>query len=361
MTANIYLTDEGYGPIVRQSAICEELIRLNDINFSIYTKTHLNKAKDVFKNATFHSRFNNVIWNKTENGKPDTNAINAFYSDYDARFYEYVKQYSFQDNADFLISDFVYEAFKIAELKKIPVFGVAHFTWEWFFNSLEKPFLHQNIIDLMYNAGKTATKIYLPPFTPKQVLKLYQNNKVDVPLIVRRRLNQNLKLENNKFKILIIDSGAGVLKKRMLSIISQIPKIDFAHFYMSNAFQIEAENVTFINSNQLFVDLIPEVDLVVGRAGFNTISECIAYRTPMLLLSEGFNPEMESNIELVSNENLGAFVDIELLENNFYQTLSEFINKKHYDVIKKTLSTHNYSINGAAVIAEDILNTVNGY
>ena len=35
--------------------------------------------------------------------------------------------------ADFIISDFVPEAFELAKILKIKSYGVCHFTWDWLY------------------------------------------------------------------------------------------------------------------------------------------------------------------------------------------------------------------------------------
>ena len=109
---------------------------------------------------------------------------------------------------DFLISDFVYEAFEIGNLSSIPTFGVAHFTWDWFLASY---ILHQykQKCWIIYFFYQKATRIYFPPFTPKEILKHYKNA-VSVPLIVRNQRINQIKFNDENFKVLIIDSGSGL-------------------------------------------------------------------------------------------------------------------------------------------------------
>lgn len=362
MKSNIYITDEGFGPIVRQSAVLEKIRELEpSFKGTVITKSLLDHAKKVMPECSFTERFNNIIWNKQEDGTPEIGSINEFYKNYAQRSEDYVEQHAKTDSCDLIISDFVYEAFKIAQINKVPSFGIAHFTWDWFFNSFENNKFHPQVIAKMEEYGKLATKLYFPPFTPPPVLATYKKNLVNIPLIVRKRSCSEIELNKKRdFKILIIDSGARVLRTRIEKAINSFSNIQGCHFYLSDVFQIEQENVTLIKSSDLFVDYIPHMDLVIGRAGFNTISECIAYRTPMLLLSEGLNPEMSCNISEIRKSGLGAFIGLNDFEFHLKEFLDKFISNE-YDVLKKNMQEHTIPCNGDQVVAEDILNTLKGW
>ena len=58
--------------------------------------------------------------------------------DYETRSQKYISEEASSSNCDFdfLISDFVFEVFPIAARFGIPSFGVAHFTWDWFFSKM---------------------------------------------------------------------------------------------------------------------------------------------------------------------------------------------------------------------------------
>ena len=55
----------------------------------------------------------------------------------------------------------------------------------------------------------------------------------------------------------------------------------------------------------------------------NTISECIAYKTPMLLLSRKI-PEMKENLINIKNEELGSFISTDRFCKNLIDFLPQF-------------------------------------
>lgn len=355
MKVDVYISDEGFGPIVRQSAILSQLrLLMPELDARIITDSHLDQAKRVFEKARFERRFNNITWHKDPQGSPDIAAIESYYSGYLERLADYGRRFTAADKADLVISDFVYEGFGVAKANACPAFGVAHFTWDWFFNSLNGYRLPEAVLREWTSLAASARRLYFPPFTPPAILKRYRKNAVEVPLIVRARKNMNIQLLAGEFRVLVIDSGAGVLRKQIEKALPALRSMTGYRFFVSDAFQVSSANFTAISRDELFVDYIPHMDLVIGRAGFNTISECIAYRTPMLLLSETLNPEMDSNIAEIRNSGLGAFIHLNDFVAHPHRTLEKFI-KNEYSTLRRNMDAHNIACNGHEVVAGDIL------
>ena len=354
----IYLSDEGFGHIVRQNAIHSELKKMiPDLQTTIQTEKHLEVAKNIFGKAEYISKHGNIIWIKKKNGSPDINKIQSFYEDYESRWDAYLLSEENKLNHDFVLSDFVYEPFDIASKKNIPIFGIAHFTWDWFFSKLYPSPLKSSLIKRFSDSANKADVLYFPPLTPLEIIQHYKNSKM-VPFIVRKNINHK-KVEpfKNRFKVLIIDSGAGVLKNSILKSFSQLSELRDIQFYLVEGYNQYADNITYIPSQELLVDYIGDVDLVIGRAGFNTISECIAIRTPMLLLGEAMNPEMSENIIELKKLGLGSFISLVEFETSLTTYLPRFISSE-YKIIKENMDNHELPTNGAEVIAEDITNRI---
>lgn len=358
MKCKIYITDEGFGPIVRQSAIIEEMRQISpSLKICIQTKNHFNHAKKLFKNVSLINKYNLVSWQKNFDGTPDIFSIKNHFKKYLENSDDFIKEDLKDFNHDFVITDFVYEAFAIGANKKIPSFGVAHFTWDWFFSKLYPPPLETMVLQRFFDYANQADALYFPPFTPQEILNHYKKKSKAVPLIVRKINGTAKKIPAKKFNILVMDSGAGVLTSHISNALSHLNKLGDFHFFISSAMSGEKKNITPIDKNELFIDYIPQMDLVIGRAGFNTISECIAYRTPMLLLSEGMNPEMNENIVNIKKAGLGSFISIEEFSSNLHRFLPGFI-KHEYKIISENMKSHEYRSDGAKIVAEDILNRV---
>jgi len=356
MRCKIYASDEGFGHLVRQHAIVEAIRkRVPELEVTLQSEKHLEEAKWIFSDVNFVKKYNNISWAKKSNGSPDVDQIKKFFGDYISRSDEFIRTETGISDYDFVLSDFVYEAFPIASEQNIPSFGVAHFCWDWFFSKLYPAPLSSELLERFRTYAMRADVLYFPPFTPRDILEAYRTKIKEVPFIVRKRMSDITVGNNDKFKILIMDSGSNVLSKPIKKAVTQINQMTDCEFYISEYYRTEADNVSYIADKKLFMDYIPDMDLVISRGGFNTLSECIAYRTPLLVLGESLNPEMDSNMLYLKQQRLGSFISVEEFENGFKQTVSHFIDYE-YEGILKSMRNHEYSANGAEVIADDILN-----
>ena len=360
MHYKIYTSDEGFGHLVRQRAINDQLCLLAPgLQTTLQTKTHMRAARLIFGDVTFVEKFNNISWAKTASGTPDLETIARDYADYVERSDAHIASDTNVDDHAFVISDFVYEAFAIANAKGVPVFGVAHHTWDWFFSKLYPLPVRTRVLRRLHDQARSAQQLYFPPLTPPDILNAYKDNCQEVPFIVRERAKALPVSTQHEFKVLILDSGSRLLSSSMQSALEQLHELDDIHFFVPEYFGIEADNVTPIGNDEVLLDYMPEMDLVICRAGFNTISECIAHRTPLLLVSEALNPEMESNMLLMKQHGLASFVSLTKLAENFGPTLLDFLNGE-YDLVKRHMANHEFRVDGAKVVAEDILNRVLG-
>jgi len=225
LRTKVYLSDEGFGHIVRQSAITEELQRLQpDLKLHVQTHKHLEMARKILPAEKYLDVYNNISWHKTKMGAPDHEAIESHYKDYIQRSEKYLEIESL-DAYDFVLTDFVYEAFLAAKDRGIPAFGIAHFTWDWFFSKLYPPLIETSVLKYFLNASNQASKLYFPPFSPNEIIRYYGFKAVEVPLIVRRKEGKK-KISDSRFKVLIIDSGASVLRSSIEKAYTQFEQLD---------------------------------------------------------------------------------------------------------------------------------------
>jgi uncharacterized protein (TIGR00661 family) len=354
----VYLSDEGYGHLVRQRAIFEELMVMQGgISATVQTSACVDAAKKVFHNAEFINKFNNIAWQKLADGSPDLEKIKLQFEGYIDRSERFISNEQDLSDFDFVLSDFVYEAFAVAQNAGVPVFGVAHFTWDWFFSKMYPIPVSMDVLDRMSTHAKKASAIFFPPFTPQEILKEYKSIARKVPLIVNKIDVRPLQAPRDCFTVMIMDSGANVLRNHIESAISQIKQIKDVHFLMAEKYNVEGENVTKIPATEFLSDYIPSVDLVITRGGFNTISECIAHRVPILLLGEPMNPEIERNLLYIKEEELGSFISLKNFVGAFADVLNRFIDNE-YKNIKTRMDEHELETNGAEVVAAEILQRV---
>jgi UDP-N-acetylglucosamine:LPS N-acetylglucosamine transferase len=176
-------------------------------------------------------------------------------------------------------------------------------------------------------------------------------------LILHREIERKNLDSEGKFKILIIDSGAGVLNDSVNAALTHIAGLNDYVFYVSSRYYREQENLRFIPENEMLADYVASMDLVIGRAGFNTISECIGMRTPMLLIGEAMNPEMTENITMLKKRHLGSFISLDTFERGLRDFLVSFL-AQEFKLIEEEMKSHEMNTNGAEMIVDDILNMI---
>jgi hypothetical protein len=72
LKTKLYITDEGFGPLVRQSAVFKELsFLIPSLEVLIQTQRHIEDAKRIIPGIEYQNKFNNIIWHKTDKGTPD--------------------------------------------------------------------------------------------------------------------------------------------------------------------------------------------------------------------------------------------------------------------------------------------------
>ena len=356
MHFKVYLSDEGFGHIVRQRAIVEVLREsVSNLDVTLQTEAHIEAAGNYIPGAKLIKRFNNIQWDKQPNGSPDLIKIANRYEDYITQSNRFVESECAEFNYDAILSDFVYEAFPIGKKMGVKTFGVAHFTWDWFFSKLYPPPVNTNVIRHFMSMADQATRLYFPPFTPEEIIHHYKGKALEVPLILHGKIDHKEVDEGGKFKVLIMDSGAGVLSESIRRALESVATLDDFLFFVSSKFETDQANVRHIPQQALMVDYVANMDLVIGRAGFNTISECIGLRTPMLLIGEAMNPEMNENILMLKKQHLGSFISMQTFESDLGNYLPSFL-KHEYNMIKSMMNEHEIASNGAEIITNDMLN-----
>lgn len=356
MHFKVYLSDEGFGHIVRQRAIVEVLReKMPPLQLTLQTQAHIEAAGNYIPGANLIKRFNNIQWDKQPNGSPDLAKISQRYENYIDQSTRFVESECADFSYDAILSDFVYEAFPIGRRMGVKTFGVAHFTWDWFFSKLYPPPVHTDVIRHFMSMADQATRLYFPPFTPEEIIHHYKGKAMEVPLILHSKIDHKEVDEEGKFKVLIMDSGAGVLSESIKKALRSVASLNEFLFFVSSKFESDQANVRHIPHDALMVDYVANMDLVIGRAGFNTISECIGLRTPMLLIGEAMNPEMNENILLLKKQHLGSFISMSTFETGLGAYLPSFL-QHEYKMIQAMMNNHEIASNGAEIITNDLLN-----
>lgn len=363
MKIKIFLSDSGWGPLVRQSAIVFELQKVfPKLKIVIQSNKNPSLIKRFFGDVKIINSDNLIKWYHDNNGNIDMPKVTRYYRNYKTKSSKWFKKFTKDKNYDFFISDMSPEAFELGRKLKIPTFGICHFTWDWFFNQIFPPVISQKILDSWNQYQKKATKIFFPPLTPSGCLRLYPNNK-KVDFIINTKIKNpdsnpiKNKMGKKKFKILIIDSGDGVTTKAF----KQIIKNNLNHKNIKLICQEKMgkfKNTLTIKENYFIGPLIRHVDLVIGRPGYNTVTEVLKNKKPAVFLSNKFNPEMDWNISQLYLNTLSGYTSTSQLSKNFSEIV-EYMKKIKFKEYKKNITKQKYIFSGQRQIANTIKKIIN--
>ena len=339
----IFLTEMGWGPIVRESAICHEILKLKKINFTVQSSKNLDIIKNFFPEKTKIINKNNLIkYFSTSKGGVDYVKTRKYYHDYNKLSVKWFDDNLKDKDYDFFISDVCPEAFELASKLKIPCFGIGHFTWDWFFLQTIPNAVSNDILNLWKKFQLKASNFFFPPFTPNPILEYYKNHSKTNFIISHKIKSKKIFLKKNKIKILFLDSGDRISTPLLKKIINKNKSVK--DFLIMHADNIGKFKETFsIKRNNFLGDYIPHADIIVGRAGFNTITELLYYNKPAIFLTSKNNPEINWNLSQMVSLDLAQSIDIDYLADNFELIIKDFIKFQVYE--KKNISKYkNFSL-----------------
>ena len=350
----VYLSDEGFGHIMRQRAILLELLRLQpDLEITLQTERNISYARSVLpKGIRFIPKFNNIMTIKSAAGSLDVPRTHQMLASYPELAAQFLEEELAHVDCDFIVSDLVPEAFAIARGANIPSCGVCHFTWDWFFSAIFSP--EDRVVRTIERYMEAADVLYLPPLTPDGVLARCAGKAVEIPFIASYDEREHHAHEGRR-KVMILDSGTAALSQVIRQVLPQLSRLGDMHFYLPAQFHLRAPNVTVIEDANRIPSLLPDMDLVVSRAGFNTISQCMVHRVPMVLVDEEGNPEIHENLRKV--EALGLCVGLSITD--YQKRLGDILRDVfRHEYARILANIRQFKADGAAIVARDILKRI---
>ena len=103
---------------------------------------------------------------------------------------------------------------------------------------------------------------------------------------------------------------------------------------------------------------IPQMDLIISRGGFNSISECLTLRKPAIFAREKNNLEVYENIKQLTERNLAGVIKKNEWKKNFPKRLNYYLTNEIQD-IKKNLIKNKFNSNGAEEVIDNIKKQIN--
>ena len=150
MKACIFISDEGFGHIVRQRAIISELLK-KKIDVTVITSTKIIVLKEKFGNSiSYKENHHSLKTVKNKDGSLNIKLTKKQFENWYKNTNKWIKDNSKDlKKFDFFISDLMPEAFELGKILKKPCFGVCHFTWDWFFEDVCKVNKKKTIFNLL--------------------------------------------------------------------------------------------------------------------------------------------------------------------------------------------------------------------
>ena len=367
----IFISDEGFGHSVRQKTIILELLKYNPkIKITIFNSSRLLFLKEYFGNKLNYIHYPNTLSTiKKKNGELDINKTKKILLNWPQKSNKSINQLLKNNignfNFDIIISDLVPEAFMLGKILKIPSYGIARFSWDWFFLKTKLRFLKVNktIIENL----KLSKKIFFSTFIKGKILSYKYLNFEEINLIFNKNIFKEGTTEffksNNIYKCLIMDNGTKTNSNLIQETIKYLKDIEHIDFYISvDNFSEEIKNYVAQQKNLIPIQglknmhrLISYVDFLVARGGFNTITELLLFKKPALLIDEKNNPEIKANLDQMKKLKLCSIMKQSSFKKNFPNRINFFL-KNDIKKIKNNLRLKKIKANGANQIIKKILN-----
>ena len=360
----IFISDVGFGHMVRQREVVQQLInKIKNIEITLVNGLQIEILRESFDDKVkYIKRFNNIELLKTKDGyfgrEKSIKTLDVWNKNLGNDFKFFKKNFK---NFHFIISDFVPQVFYYAKKLNIKCYGVCHFSWSWYFETVY-PRQKKSIVSKIKKYENMATKIFLPPLTPKGVysnindVEKYKN----INFISQPYKSENTK--NSKKTFLIMDNGTQTLSKLISDTVPYLKKMKNYIFYIgisslnnvATEIILKSKNMIPITTLKGMYSYIGKVDHVIVRGGFNSITECLFFKNPAIFMSEKFNPEIDENLKIVFDKNLGAIMNKEDWKSNFSKRIDMFI-KNEANLIKKNLNRQQFKYNGVSQLLKAIL------
>ena len=360
-----FISDEGYGHTVRQRAIIKEFLENKKVkSITVYTSKTIKILKEEFLNKiNYRDVFNNIKTKKNSMGHLQIKETAKMLNGWEKNSKIWLKK-RLRENikADFIISDFVPEAFELAEILNIKSYGVCHFTWDWLYENILK---EKKKLKLMEKYIKKADKIFFPPITENEILKKYKKKSHKINFIITDFKKK--KIISNKIIGIIMDNGTKSNSKNIANILPYLKKLNKIKFYiqadnfvnnpMLYKIAKESKNIELIYGNKNIHSKLPLSNFVIARGGFNTISECLVLKKPSLLIEEPKNPEIKKNLSYVFKKKYSVPLLAKDLSKNIISRLNKFL-EYEYNPLKKRLNKIKFKPNGAHQVYNEILKDI---
>ena len=374
---SVCIADEGFGHSVREIAVITNLLRLRpDVRVTIYGNSRLPLIKERLGSGVEYSYLENHIRTyKTESGGLDIDRTTRYYESLvkEGALERWVTDARLRGvfEAEVIIGDSLPQLGIGKDCAKgAAMVNISHFTWDWFWQELVERNESETDLSKKFKEWYGMHDYFLQgPMTPTRNLELIERSKLkEVGLILqnkkvaRGRIDTDTGIgnEGGRIKCLLMDNGTNSMRRAFQDSIENLGELRGVDFYIGidrlseelTRKIVEAKNVIPVTGLREMHKLMMEVDVVMARGGYNTISEIVAYEIPAILFAEQGNPEIESNLEIMRRNKWSNVVDAEGF--NMAKELLRFL-ERDFDAIKERLGAANIELYGEDKAAQYIV------
>ncbi|MBZ4664740.1 MAG: hypothetical protein JG776_2464 [Caloramator sp.] len=333
-----YVSDHGFGHASRSIEIIRQLLtRDKDVEVIVNTSAPLDFIKNSLKE--YESR---VIYRKVKNDiglilkpeslYPDVNEMQSEVTRWVQRWDSIVTDevdYYKGNPVHLIISDITPHAFLITNRLDIPSIGISNFTWYTMYSQ----FIPSDALCEFKRAYEHMDYFFSLAFHNETEI-LFQNQ-CDFGVYARQINKEEVKriralLPDNTF-LIHIGIGKSVdfkyLEKLKFSSNSKL------FFLVSSGSDIEGGNIIKIPQEYCETqNYIAACDLVITKAGWSTIAECLLAQVPFIVLEREMLPEDRNTVDALKSLPVCAVKTISELENMDFniESMEQYIDMKRY-------------------------------
>ena len=348
-----FLSDEGYGHMIRQRAIIQEFLQSNKkYHITIITGNRINDLKEFFMDKVNYFKLHNLIETQKTYGSLNLENTKKMFRNW------YLKEKHWKNKiiknfkkVDLIISDSVPQAFQLKRIYKCLAVNISHFSWDWFYEIHFKT--QDRILKKLQKYYKLSDKFYYLPYTPKEILVNYPKkvNFVSYGKFVIRKLSKK------KINCLIMDNGTKSLSNNIESVLINLTKLKKFHFFIGIDTLSESSKKIISENSNLFPisglknmhSYIASVDFIIARGGYNTLTECLILKKPSLLMYETNNKEILHNISLLKKNNFCEIIYQSDFKKDINKKILNFVKFKKNKIFRN-LVKKNFKSNGSKQI-----------
>ena len=351
-TFAFYISGHGFGHAARQQAIIREL---SNAGAHVHVKTPTPQKFFDFPNVTYHNARYDIGLIQPDSLTVDVEATFAWYRDFlqhQPALIEHEVTFIREHNIDVIVSDMPPIAFEIADAADVPSVACTHFTWDWVYGQyLPEYDHHADIVQTLRATYNKATLALQMPFAHE--FDMF-NTIEPIPLVINMPTKSvtDVRAEfavPDDHKVCLLSMGGMTWGDSDVSALRNITGWTF--WVMPDMWQ-HVSDLPYCRmiptDTPDYQNLIAAADVLVGKAGWSTVAEVIAHRTPVLYtLRDGYSEN--SLLERALQEHANC----RYVEKSAFQTGAWVAYLD--ELVQANFTWASIDINGAGVAAKRLL------